>query len=86
MLQVQRLPDNDHAAIGIDHPRVRIDGYSFPCVEVPFKANGNAGVHAGSAATLISARAELFRFMSLYGHNFLYQAMLELSRKTVNGT
>ncbi len=52
MLEIQRLLQDDHAAVRIDDARVGLDADALAGAVIPLEAHGNARIHAATATLL----------------------------------
>jgi len=52
VLEIQRLLENDHAAVRIDDARVGLDADALAGAIIPLEAHGNARIHAATATLL----------------------------------
>jgi hypothetical protein len=86
VLEIERLRQNQHAAVRVDDPRMPFDSDALPGLVVPLETYGYTRVHSAATTLLMVPRTKALGFTQLYRHFRLYHAMLELRVKGVNGT
>jgi len=72
VLELERLRENQHAAVRVDDPRMPFDTDALPGLVVPLEAYGYTGVHSAATPLLMVPRTNALGFTQLYRHFRLY--------------